>query len=233
MARVLLPPAIADQRFTALATIHERLDALPLSVLLVYRIEEVVAGALIHLGDQFHVMGDEGWNFALTEEQKRQLIRDSIAIHRLRGTIAAVHQAITQAGFPEHLVIENPAFDLALLEPGTLPEFFYDGTFAYNGRFTMTGVAVLVRRGRLWGTFLIVLPDDANFDLLPLLFRLVEVAKNVRSWLLRVQVGVNLADAGSVGDALEVTQTTYLLYDAAALWDGEYDYDGVAEVVIL
>ncbi|GAB4212683.1 MAG: hypothetical protein OHK0012_07410 [Synechococcales cyanobacterium] len=233
MARALLPPAIADERFGALATLHERLDALPLSVLLVYRLDQVVAGALIHLGNQFHVMGDEGWNFALTEGQKRQLIRDSIAIHRTRGTIGALHQAITQAGFPEHVVIENPVFDLALLEPGVLPAFYYDGTFAYNGRFTMTGIAVLVRNGRLWGTFVIVLPDDADFDQLPLLYRLVEVAKNIRSWLLRVQVGVNLADAGFVSDALEITQTTYLLYDAAVVWDGGYDYDGVAEVVIL
>ena len=60
-----------DARFGPLSTLTERIQGLDVSKLLVYLIDLVDADALPHLADQFHVLGLEGWNAALTEDSRR------------------------------------------------------------------------------------------------------------------------------------------------------------------
>lgn len=94
-----VPNLIArDARFGPLATLTERLQTLDVSKLLVYLIDLVEPQALPHLADQFHVMGLEGWNAALTDESRRTLIKSAIELHRYKGTPYAVRLAIEQMG---------------------------------------------------------------------------------------------------------------------------------------
>ena len=44
------------------------------------------SSALPHLAEQFHVLGNEGWLFANTEQEKRALIKNAIELHRYKGT---------------------------------------------------------------------------------------------------------------------------------------------------
>jgi len=118
----LPPPLASDERMAALAQLiwqqHADTD---LSPLLVYFIDTVRDGLLVHLADQFHVMGVEGWNLSETPEQQRRLITDAIALHRLKGTPAALHQLVERLGFGRIQIQEG------------IGNLSYDGAYTFNG----------------------------------------------------------------------------------------------------
>ena len=64
----------------------ERFKALDLECVLISFIDKVPSDALPHLAEQYHVTGNEGWLQAVTEEEKRNLIKSSIKMHRYKGT---------------------------------------------------------------------------------------------------------------------------------------------------
>ena len=96
---LLVPPLSHDESLRALATLIARIEDIDLSPLLVYYVDHTEKTALHHLAEQFHIMGNEGWTFAKTEEQKRALIKNAIQLHRHKGTPWAVKEAISQFGF--------------------------------------------------------------------------------------------------------------------------------------
>lgn len=63
-----------------------RFQELDLECLLVYLFDKVNESALIHLAEQFHITGNEGWAGCTTEAEKRDLIKNSLNLHRYRGT---------------------------------------------------------------------------------------------------------------------------------------------------
>lgn len=92
---ILLQPSLrGDARMEALARLIARLSALPVTVPLVNLVDLVDASALASLGEQFHVMGTEGWNLAGTEEARRALLKRAIELHRRKGTPWAVRNAL-------------------------------------------------------------------------------------------------------------------------------------------
>lgn len=63
-----------------------RFQDLDTEVLLVYLIDSVNESALVHLAEQFHIMGNEGWLQTKTTIEKRELIKNAIELHRYKGT---------------------------------------------------------------------------------------------------------------------------------------------------
>lgn len=118
----LLPAGIRDERSLALLSLLDRLDALDLTRLLIYGIDGVEASALPHLGWQFHVMGAEGWELAVSEGQRRALIKRALELHRYKGTRWAVRQALDALGVSAEIIewFEPEAADLAPYEFGLL-----------------------------------------------------------------------------------------------------------------
>ncbi len=115
---MFLPSAINDQSNHILDGIVERrFEALDLTRLLVYLIDEVDASALPHLIDQFHVSGVEGGALAENATNRRTLIKASTAMHRHKGTAAALKQIIAAAGFGDITIIEGTP---ALLHNGVI-----------------------------------------------------------------------------------------------------------------
>jgi len=118
----LPPPLAGDARMAVLAQLiwqqHAETD---LSPLLVYLVDTVADELLVMLADQFHVMGVEGRNLAETPEQQRRLIKDAIALHRIKGTPAALHQLVERLGFGRIHIQEG------------IGNLCYDGTYTYNG----------------------------------------------------------------------------------------------------
>ena len=57
---------------------EERFKKLDLDVLLVTIIDNLPSDALPHLAEQYHITGNEGWLQALSETEKRNLIKSSI-----------------------------------------------------------------------------------------------------------------------------------------------------------
>lgn len=87
----LLQPSLrGDVRMEALARLAARISALPVSTPLVNLFDLVDASALPALGEQFHILGVEGWNLAGTEAARRALLKRAIELHRHKGTPWAV-----------------------------------------------------------------------------------------------------------------------------------------------
>lgn len=109
MADRLAPDVLAlDERLGPLADATARLESLPLDGLLTYLIDTVPAAWLPELGRQFHIMPLEGWQFATSDADRRRLIRESIALHRKKGTSWAVKRALQIAGFGgQHRITEG------------------------------------------------------------------------------------------------------------------------------
>lgn len=66
--------------------LFSRLNTLDTDKLLVYLIDSTESSALPHLAQQFHVMGNEGWLFTSSEQEKRNLIKNAIELHKFKGT---------------------------------------------------------------------------------------------------------------------------------------------------
>ncbi len=66
--------------------LFSRLQDLDTDALLVYLIDTVDESALVHLAEQFHIMGNEGWLLTKTEVEKREIIKKAVELHRYKGT---------------------------------------------------------------------------------------------------------------------------------------------------
>lgn len=95
----LVPAGIRDTSTLALNELIDRMGTIDLSPLLLYLIDNVNSSALIHLADQFHVLGNEGWNMVSTDYEKKQLIKNAIQNHKYKGTKYSVKKALELLGF--------------------------------------------------------------------------------------------------------------------------------------
>lgn len=84
-----------------------RLESLPLEVLLVYMVDRVPAESLPLLAKQFDVLGYKGLRLAKTDQDKRNLIKKAIELHRYKGTVYAIEEALKSIGFADVKVNEH------------------------------------------------------------------------------------------------------------------------------
>lgn len=75
--------------------LFSRFQDLDTDALLVYLIDSVDESALVHLADQFHIMGNEGWLQAKTEAEKREIIKKAVELHRYKGTKYALIKVLS------------------------------------------------------------------------------------------------------------------------------------------
>lgn len=95
----LLVPALQnDLSMRALETLSSRLSTLDLSPVVVYDFDHVPSQALTALAEQLNLLGDAGWDFAgfgpAPDAKKRALLKEAVALHRLKGTRYAVQRAL-------------------------------------------------------------------------------------------------------------------------------------------
>lgn len=83
------------------------IDDLALEVLLIYAVDRVDAKALPILAEQFDVLGYKGWRLANTEADRRALIKRAIELHRYKGTLWAVKEALKSIGFSDVAIEEH------------------------------------------------------------------------------------------------------------------------------
>ena len=95
---LLPPPLRRDLSCRALETIAARLSTLDLTPLVLYDVDNVPASLLPHLAEQFNVLGDAGWDVTDTDDERRELIKQAIALHKLKGTRYAVQRALDLIG---------------------------------------------------------------------------------------------------------------------------------------
>ena len=108
--------------------VAERWDNFDITPFMVYLVDTCEASVLFYLADQFDVAGLQGFEIAENEEQQRELIKRSIALHKFIGTPWAIREACRTIGFPVVIIEEgisspvpNPKIDWAqfrvLVEP--------------------------------------------------------------------------------------------------------------------
>ena len=115
--------------------VRERFAALDTTVILVNMIDTVPESTLIWLARGFGVIGNEGWNFATTVEQRRELVKMAIELHRFKGTPYGVKSAIERGSDIEYA-------DITLIEGyGLRPLWTLDGSHYLNGSFYLGDTA--------------------------------------------------------------------------------------------
>lgn len=107
-APTLLPPPLRqDLSLRSLETLSARTAALDLSVLVLYDYQHVPAQALRTLAEQLNLLGDAGWDFAgfctAPEARQRALLKEAVALHRLKGTRYALQRALDLMGIQSRL----------------------------------------------------------------------------------------------------------------------------------
>lgn len=75
--------------------LFSRFQSLDTDALLVYLIDKVDESALVHLAEQFHIMGNEGWLLTKTVAEKREIIKKAIELHRYKGTKYALVKVLS------------------------------------------------------------------------------------------------------------------------------------------
>jgi len=154
MADRLAPDVIAlDARFAPLAEATQRIEQLPLDGLLTYLIETVPAAFLPELARQLHIMGIEGWRFAETDADRRRLIRESIALHRKKGTPWAIRRALAQIGVDAEIV--EPADQRRIY--AAFGPLLVNGSWRLNGMHAIRPIERLAAVPQLqhWATFFV------------------------------------------------------------------------------
>jgi len=96
---------------------------IPVSELLVYNIDQVDAKAIPALAEQFDVLGYKGMRLAKTEDDQRQIIKRAIELHRYKGTIWSLKEAMKSVGFTDVTINEHVSghwanFSITLLNDG-------------------------------------------------------------------------------------------------------------------
>jgi P2-related tail formation protein len=88
-------------------TIREELAQIDLTKLLVYMVDTVDPSALPYLGAQFDCLGYKGFRLANTDDDKREIVKRSIELHRYKGTEWAIMEALKSIGFTDVALVKG------------------------------------------------------------------------------------------------------------------------------
>lgn len=77
---------------------EERFANIDLDAVLISIVDNVPTDALPHLAEQYHVTGYEGWLQCRNDNEKRDLIKKAISVHRYKGTKYALLQIFEMFG---------------------------------------------------------------------------------------------------------------------------------------
>ncbi len=176
-----------------------RFAAIELEKILIYMFDTVDVKALSFLAEQFDLLGIKGWNAAVTEQQKRDLLKQAIELHRYKGTVYAIRRAIQGVGY----------YDITIIEGGGN---MYNGAFLYNGLITYGG-------GN-WATFRVILDigDSKGINTIETneAIALINEYKNARSKLILVEYTATVIDnVSEINDeiTLNVLDSSSVLID--------------------
>lgn len=212
----ILPDSIAianDVRAFDIA-VKQQLDTVDVSKVLLYMVDQVDARALPMLADQFDVLGYKGMRLAVTEPDQRNLIKKAIELHRYKGTIYAVKEAMKAVGFADAVIVEHVSghwanFSVNLLNAGV-------GITAD----TIASLIKMINEYKNTRSNLVVV----NMDLL------------VEDELYFGDLAGTDFDEAYINESFEsddnLVLSNKLFYDGSADYDGSNDHSGDSDVVL-
>lgn len=111
----LLPYSMQDESNLALEACINQAFSIDMTVFLTCIAENLSDSILYEKANQFHVLGAEGWNDCKTREDKINLVKNAIKMHRFKGTISSVKSILNDefeylpwhqySGIPNHFKI--------------------------------------------------------------------------------------------------------------------------------
>lgn len=104
------------------AMVEQRFANLDIESVIVYLIDTVDASALPSLAAQFDVLGYKGYGLAQTEQQKRDVIKRAIELHRYKGTPWSIKEALRAIGYYD-----------ATIQERLINQIYYEGAYNHNG----------------------------------------------------------------------------------------------------
>jgi phage tail P2-like protein len=191
MQSVLAPSVAVDHIKVFEQAFAAQLEQVDLSVVLMDLVDTCPADALPFLAVQFNVEGYKGMRFCQSEQDKRNLIKRAIDLHRYKGTRWAVAESLKVLGYNDVEVDDQ------------LPGIRRDGTYQRNG--------TVLRNAPHWAMFRVIIYISETFtwtaNLYPDIVTLVNEYKNVRSHLLDISAGLRINEPVSVSedDSWEIT----------------------------
>lgn len=208
---VLIPSLKGTQLEIIEQLVAEQLDAIDPAKAIIYIIDRVDAAALPSLARQFNVDGFKGWDLCQTEQDRRDLIKRAIELHKTKGTPFAIKQALRSIGFYDAEIIEGL-------------ETYYNGAFTYDGTVFYDGGG--------WAYFSVIITvgdkDVVNLSSVNLIRRMIAEYKSARSVLVKVSYRVaadeNLIPIDDADMAVSITVGDELTFNA--YYDGSYNYNG-------
>jgi phage tail P2-like protein len=214
VSETILPDSIAIQNDIAAIdiAIKKYLETIPIEKLLVYDIDNITAEALPVLAAQFDVLGYKGMRLAVTGQDKRNLIKSAIELHRYAGTPWAVKEAMKRVGFYDAVITEGVA--------GPLPIWANFSVTLSNGQQGINDSSIADLRK------MIEVYKAQRSNLVD-----INMILNVQD---TVQFDTDMAAAAEdiiVRD--NVIFTNKLLYDGQADYDGTYDHSGDSDLVTI
>ncbi len=177
--------------------VKQRFSELQMDALLVYLVDTVEESALIYLANQFDVMGFKGFGLAHTVDEKREVIKRAIELHRYKGTIWAIKQALTTIGYP----LQNTA--------------------------GVPAIVITEHVGGHWARFKVTVELGGNpisVASIADLVRMITEYKNTRSWLDEISFTLALEDEAVITD--ESTENEAVLDEDTIYAGGNFKYDG-------
>ena len=163
----------------------QKVNSLLDTPLLYARLDDLPGPVVDHLAWQLQILY---WDLDLTLEQKRELVRRAIALHKYAGTVWAVRQAMMAVGFGDAEIMEHAELIKAWQEAGG---DFIDGDGVLDGSTTLSAEAGEFEfMTSSWAEFAIR-AEVADIPLIPgeqhKLLHLVDMAKPARSHLVALK----------------------------------------------
>ena len=126
----VLPMPLQNERFLILEQLLKRLSGLSKHTVIMLT-DLAPASALAFFADHFSLFSD-GWEFAVTENEQRELIKEAIEIHRHKGTPWAIKRVLKLLGFGDCELIERTGF----LEHNSIAKHNSKHRYGYGGDWT-------------------------------------------------------------------------------------------------
>lgn len=197
--------------------VKQRFSELEMDKLLVYLIDTVDESALIYLANQFDVMGFKGFGLAHTEAEKREVIKRAIELHRYKGTIWAIKQALVTIGYP----LENAA--------------------------GIPAIVITEHVSGHWARFKVTIELGGNpisVAAIAELVRMITEFKNTRSWLDEISFTLALEDDNlkmtdesienqAVIDTDTINAGGNFKYDGSETYDGTNNYSQDTDILTI
>lgn len=201
----VLPPN-STRLERALEGTAERISAIPIPITDVWNSDACPESLLPWLAWSLCITDDYGWSLCLNVDQKRALIKQSMSLHRKKGTPWAVQEALKAVGFADARVVDS------------LPVIRYDGTSSYGGADDYSS-------GARWAMFNIVidLGESRPFsaDERARIVRTVNAWKRLSTRLYAVSIQVNVSDEVQMSE--ETSLSARLPMSDAHLPGARYD----------